>query len=608
MGEEITVAIFFRLKTKIFIHFHIYNTTGVPMKSLRKSILAVAVILTTMLAGCLTQEHPYTPSPKTAGDVLSTVNKNTTDVSIEINPNLELFSVVYILAFNGSDPFIVAPQSYVQDVLTYFAPYKNHKAVEYIRGILNESYPYYYRDNIIMELSGRLIALDYLPNETNLGDLKPLADFANESNFMKFYKDHEEEYQKVIEHVIKTGVFRNLPEKYKVFFGYSFAGYRVEYSYSLRIHGYSTVRGGIAYYVSSVPQPTKMLPSYEVQDQFEAIAIIHEFTHPFVGKILRSQNLGNMTYYLERVRKELPILVLSGDWHVQNINNYLNELLTEGFAEYLALHSNISPSVVKFRLFKLSILLYPLSDVIKEYEHFEDVKKDNETFEGYLPTLLLRMQKWATPENITRYYNMVAPINGYRALNKIASQARVIIVYGTKNPDNTGTEYDRNSALALRGYLKEIFKRNGINVDVLVKSDNSLTKEELKENLILIGGPVANEVTRKINSRLPVTFINEKGWKLKRNPSIVENFVTFSLDNNLTEILSNSTISCDKIGGVTQVIRNPWNREKFITVIAGLTRYGTREMTSYFGYSSSYVLYCDETYEEGFYTQSGDDI
>jgi len=54
---------------------------------------------------------------------LGAVYAQESQVTVEVNPNLELFSVVYILAFNGSDEFIIAPQDYVQEVLTYFAPY-----------------------------------------------------------------------------------------------------------------------------------------------------------------------------------------------------------------------------------------------------------------------------------------------------------------------------------------------------------------------------------------------------------------------------------------------------------------------------------------------------
>ena len=147
---------------------------------------------------------------------LGAVYAQESQVTVEVNPNLELFSVVYILAFNGSDPFIIAPQEYVQEVLTYFAPYKEHEAIKYIRKVLDSSYPYFYRDDAIRELSSRLAMLNYLPNEANLGDLKPLAEFANESKFMEFYKAHEEEYHREVS--LLENYLKCVPEEYKKLF------------------------------------------------------------------------------------------------------------------------------------------------------------------------------------------------------------------------------------------------------------------------------------------------------------------------------------------------------------------------------------------------------
>jgi len=176
------------------------ETSGGGM--LKKLSLAVLLLLflSTVPQFALSQEEPQ--------------------VTVEVNPNLELFAVVYILAFNGSDPFIIAPRDYVQDVLTYFAPYKEHEAVKYIREVLDESLPYYSRDSAMMDLGGRLALLDYLPNETNLGDLKPLAEFASESNFMEFYKAHREDYLKYTSSIVPY--LENVPELHRKFFGFTY--------------------------------------------------------------------------------------------------------------------------------------------------------------------------------------------------------------------------------------------------------------------------------------------------------------------------------------------------------------------------------------------------
>lgn len=58
---------------------------------------------------------------------------------------------------------------------------KSMRQLNTFRKVLDNSYLYYYRDDAIRELSSKLAMLNYLPNEANLGDLKPLADFVNKS-------------------------------------------------------------------------------------------------------------------------------------------------------------------------------------------------------------------------------------------------------------------------------------------------------------------------------------------------------------------------------------------------------------------------------------------
>jgi len=239
-------------------------------------------------------------------------------VTVEVNPNLELFSVVYILAFNGSDPFIIAPNDYVQDVLTYFAPYKEHEAVKYIRKVLDNSLPYYYRDSAMMDLSSRLAMLNYLPNETNLGDLEPLAEFANESNFMEFYKAHEEEYLK---YTLSIASYLELvPEMHKEFFGFTYQEYNVELSYSLRIHPHSVFREEKVYHIGYM-YPNK----YKTQMFQQIITIFHEFTHPFVNNLLGEtyELFENKSYYLDELKNQLPITTAYDPEHFGSLASIL---------------------------------------------------------------------------------------------------------------------------------------------------------------------------------------------------------------------------------------------------------------------------------------------
>lgn len=80
-----------------------------------------------------------------------------------------------------------------------------------------------------------------------------------------------------------------------------------------------------------------------------------------------------------------------------------------------------------------------------------------------------------------------------------------------------------------------------------------VSKNLLSNNLIVIGGPVTNIVTKMINRNLPVRFLKEEGWMLH----------------------DGSRIHPSDYEGVVQRIRNPFDETKEIIQIGGNKNSGT---------------------------------
>ena len=112
---------------------------------------------------------------------------------------------------------------------------------------------------------------------------------------------------------------------------------------------------------------------------------------------------------------------------------------------------------------------------------------------------------------------------------------KLIIVYGTQNPDKRGSEYDRETAYLVKNNLMERFRLYGRSPSIIIKADKNLTDEDLRHNLILIGGPVANGVVKQLNDELPVKFIFNGSWILRRNPSNVKEFAAFYVTPDYVE-------------------------------------------------------------------------
>lgn len=133
-------------------------------------------------------------------------------------------------------------------------------------------------------------------------------------------------------------------------------------------------------------------------------------------------------------------------------------------------------------------------------------------------------------------------------------ELNALVVVGS--PDPHGPEkarsrdgyYGIDFALFLGTFLNYVPKFN-------VKLDTEVRESDLKKNLILIGGPVVNSVTEKINPKLPIRFEGA--------------------NRVIKSDISKKSYPEDEIGIIVKT-KNPFNQEKFILLIAGKRFSGTR--------------------------------
>ena len=127
-----------------------------------------------------------------------------------------------------------------------------------------------------------------------------------------------------------------------------------------------------------------------------------------------------------------------------------------------------------------------------------------------------------------------------------------LIIVGSPDPHGPDKARSRDGyygmdlALFLGTFLNYVPKFN-------VKLDTEVRDEDFQNNLILIGGPVVNKVVEKVNSHLPVRF----------------------QDGNIKSTVSNETYPQDEIGLIVKA-KNPFNKDKYVLVVAGKRFSGTR--------------------------------
>ncbi len=92
--------------------------------------------------------------------------------------------------------------------------------------------------------------------------------------------------------------------------------------------------------------------------------------------------------------------------------------------------------------------------------------------------------------------------------------------------------------------------------DFNVMLDTEVREKDLKGNLILIGGPIVNKVTERVNMKLPVRFSKENNWAIESK-------------------VSGKLYPSDEIGLIVSA-KNPLSEEHNVLLVAGKRFSGTR--------------------------------
>ena len=181
-----------------------------------------------------------------------------------------------------------------------------------------------------------------------------------------------------------------------------------------------------------------------------------------------------------------------------------------------------------------------LIKVIKKEEHGAALAK---YYALSKPSFFVRFADFKSAEKIPRTSTWLEPFIIDGKLN-----AKIIV----GSPDPHGPERARSRdayyAIDLGLFLGTFLIENqpSVTLDTDIRS--------MKSNMIVIGGPVINRITKAINNKLPVRFDKKR---------------------NIYSSLTKKTYKNDDCGLITK-IKNPYDQKKKIIVIAGKRYSGTR--------------------------------
>lgn len=134
----------------------------------------------------------------------------------------------------------------------------------------------------------------------------------------------------------------------------------------------------------------------------------------------------------------------------------------------------------------------------------------------------------------------------------VDSKMNAKIVVGSPDPHGPERARSRDAyyAIDLATFLGTFLTSSSPSVML----DTDMRSSDAMDNLILIGGPVINRITKSINDKLPIRFDKKK---------------------NIYSSLTKKTYKSDDHGIIVK-IRNPLSPDKYILLIAGKRYSGTR--------------------------------
>ena len=561
-------------------------------------------------------------------------------VTVEVNASAELLSVVYYLAFGKNDPFVIYRGEYLNEVEAYFGKYRDMKAVRMLRDYIPEALSTPDRDYKLMVVEWYLLQCTAPPEikpRVEIDDswipkfLSALRDFAEETDFMKFYDEHQTYYREDLS--IYASALRTLPPD--EFLGRYTDVHDVTFEflhpYLVAIHGHSFNpvidghqiwgAGGMLPLVRRTPQRTiwshktardtvfglplngDYINNTALDELLYLGFVYHELGHDItLPQLWANINaVYNLSYLQSVIEANMPYLARY-DIHFWHPETMIYESFADGWEDFALSHVNGNYTELAMWMQKAWGEFW-IEDVVDLYEKYARLSKETgRPIDDYVPQMLASLEGSYSPSKAEEEFQKRVPVTPLMAFDRGAVKGKVIVVYGTQNPDREGITHDLQTASMIKSILTSFYSQWGSQVNVTIKADFDVTDADLKENLVVVGGPVANELARRMQDEFPLRFVEEDGkWVIEHNPNWnVSSFILTEKEENPVLIGKLEEVSN---GSLIMAIRNPYNPENFVVWIAGADRYGTRLFINPTYYLSSYEIYAGKRIEMGFYVQ-----
>ena len=507
---------------------------------------------TTTTSHSSAETNTSTSLPSNASSNASSLNTNNTEeisfvpvevnisprVHVKIDPRMELIEILYFLSnpewYNREvSPYRsgvnIYSYPYLKDVLTYFENYTNATAVQLVYKVVQDGLTYDAVPEFALHLNPVNFSKDM--NWSDMLRLRPdlnttlldefadaVSEFANETDFWRFYNEHRAFYNKTVEEFAeKNGIILNITRFEESFFGENASSWTIIPLTLMSRHGF-------AYYFDNNGDKRvyAFLGFGSVNNGVPIVSLngdgvtflVHEFAHSFVNPAVDNNYALFKPYesLYNPVKEKLSMMAYT-DFKIMLYETFVRAV------EAYYLNVTGHPDAAKRKLGMNSVAFYFIKDVYNAYTN-DYMKHRNEykTFNDFMPELAKVIGKVYNQTDGGKKVN--PPLTFYDFVKNAKSQG-VVVAYSPGM-------FTKQSAENLYRWLLSA------NVNATIKPVSSLTKEDLKKNLALI-----------------IYSNNTLLHELNKNAIVIVNGTkVYSKPSGETYLSALWTL---------QIIRNPWN-------------------------------------------------
>ncbi|EHR79548.1 hypothetical protein OCC_09139 [Thermococcus litoralis DSM 5473] len=516
----------------------------------KRSIVLLLLILIVIGSGCIL---PASQPSNATNESLNLVKRQLSDnVYVSVDPRVELVEIIYRISGSEWYKERVAPEKagvspenyeYLKDIDEYFGKYKGLRAVEMAgklseRGLTYDALPKFavHLNPDTFELEGNwsdmLKDRPWLDEEELNEFAEAVREFAEETDFWKFYNENVEFYNATINEFVRENLdLAKIPKFEEEFFGEKATSWNIILQMGLAHHSFGGWLEGKEekeiYSFLGICRFEENLPEF-------CGASVHEFAHSFVNPAVdRNYELFEPYESLYAPVKEKMSKMAYG-----NFKTMLYETLVRAFEAYY-LRETIGEVAARESLLADKVRgFYFIEDVYNAYVNEYVPNRDRyRTFDDFMPRLAEIIGEVYKRTNGGK--NVELP--EWPTVNDFAerlSEKGCLVVYHGGNT------------------TRHLAERIGERFRLRMEEEADINDNDLKNNIILVLLP-DSELLKRLENHMVIRV-------------------------NGTSVYSNVT-GKTYTGSIRafEVIKNPWDESKLMLVIVGTEDSALRGIHAY---------------------------